>query len=275
MASTYNDSHCANIAEGEAIEFYIFLVITPDILFSIGNLILTFVLYRTVEISHPQFGIIFQNHCFGNVVNTLSLILHCFNFIIRIPCFTTIFYLLNYNALHFHFTSWLSVAIMRLYFIIEDPATEEFPKIKNHAFAFVWIFFIGLKVCNNIALQLCTVLVTRIVFHSLTLLPIVLCILIYVALKIILAKFEQLELTQHKYRMEESPPQNEHEIDLEEVSFIKLSFENSNSYSSEWVWKDQIQVQDLQLICFGQHWNQYHRHVLTPFLHFVVRLYTT
>ena len=74
-----------------------------------------------------------------------------------------------------------------------------------------------MKVCNNITFQFCTLIVTRIVFHSLTILPVVLSIFVYVVLKIILAKHEKLELLQHKYRVEENSPQNEHEVDLAQV----------------------------------------------------------
>ena len=215
-----NESHCANVVEGRPIEFYIFGLLIPDIVSSMANLMVTYIFYYTVEISHPQFMIIFQNHCLGNVINVLSLVLHIFYSAIQsVPCFSTVYILLNYNALQFNFISWLCVAIMRWYFIskADDNIVMNFPIMKTFALAFVWIFFISIKVCNNIVVQLCTIFITRLVFYSLMVLPVVLCILMYFALKIQLAKKEQLEMLQHQNRMKSNPPQNELEDQLEQV----------------------------------------------------------
>ena len=107
---------------------------------------------------------------------------------------------------------------MRLYFISKQENSDDFPKVKKIAFVFVWTFFASIKICNNITVQFCNAFTTIIMFHSLTILPVVLSIFVYVVLKIILAKYEKLELLQHKYRVEEAPVQDGYEADFAQVS---------------------------------------------------------
>ena len=219
---TSSDSpYCSEIANnGEY--FYVFSVVIPDIISSLINLILTYILYHTVEIGHPQFAIIFQNHCIGNLVNFLSLSLHVLNLFYLVPCFTTVYVLVNFNALQFHFISWLAVALMRLYFISNQQNSVHLSKVKKCAFAFVWVYFVSLKVCNNVVLGISTPFITRIVFYVTMISPAVFCIVIYFALRIKLRVIERLEIQQHQNRLEENQPQNELEVGFEEEERKKL-----------------------------------------------------
>ena len=242
-----NNSACANLVEGEVIEVYIFGVVIPDILLSSCNLILTFILYRTVEIGHPQFAIIFQSHCFGNVLNFSALSSTFLTSYLEFPVSSQFFTFST--TIPSNFIWYLGFVWQSCDFTLFQSKTIQIisPKLKKCAFAFVWIFFIIMKVCNNITFQFCTLIVTRIVFHSLTILPVVLSIFVYVVLKIILAKHEKLELLQHKYRVEENSPQNEHEVDLAQVWFCMLDLVLSKIKSflsfSEWIRQNQIKIQ--------------------------------
>lgn len=223
-----NDSrnpNCDNIMEGNPIEVYLFSVVIPDIVSSLGNFLLTYIIYHTVEIHHPQFAIIFQNHCFGNVINVVSIGLHIFNAIVRrIPCFTSVYTILNYNALQFHFISWLSVSIMRFHFISNQTnETISFSKVKLFSFAFVWTFFLSIKLCNNLVFQFCASYnVVRQVIYLTTILPVFCCILIYLPLKLKLKRNEAVEMSQvQKINEEENPPsQTTLEIEFKQVWFF-------------------------------------------------------
>ena len=212
--------YCSDIANNGQY-FYAFSVVIPDIVSSLINLILTYILYHTVEIDHPQFAIIFQNHCIGNFVNFLSLGLHVVNIFYLIPCFTTVYVLLNFNALQFHFISWLAVALLRLYFISNQQQVD-FSKAKKCAFALVWVYYVSLKVFNNIVLGISTPSITRIVFYTTMISPVVFCIVIYFTLRIKLTEIERLEIQQHQNRVEENQPQNELEVGFEEEERKKL-----------------------------------------------------
>ena len=212
--------NCGNVIEGNPITVYIFAVLIPDIVSSLVNLILTILIYHTVEIHHPQFAVIFQNHCFGNVINLISLGLHICNALIHpIACFTSVYTILNYNALQFHFISWLSVAIIRLYLLSnQENDTLNFSKLKKCALAFVWTFFIVMKISLIGAYQLDLSYIS--LLHKFTSIsPVFICILIYVMLKIKLKHNEELENLQHINRNEENLTQDEHENELEQVIF--------------------------------------------------------
>ena len=219
--NTTTNINCDNIIDDNPIEVYIFLVLIPDIVSSFFNLVLTYIIYHTVEIDHPQFALIFQNHCFGNVINFITNTLHIFNSFVRpIPCFTSIYTVLNYNALQFHFISWLAIAIMRMYFITHAENEQiSFLTMKKYAFAFTWMFFLAIKVCLHTVYQLSSQdNVIRIVLYFATISPVIVCIFIYIDLKSKLKHKEELENLQQINRMEENPPENSIENELEQVS---------------------------------------------------------
>ena len=212
--SQNNTKICSNIIEDHPIQFYYLAIVAPDILTSFVNLAVTYIFYHSVEIRHPQFSLIFQSQCFVNFVNLISNAMHCFHNLI--PCFTSVYVVTNFNSLQFHFISWLCVAILRLYVICNEEISD-FVKVRRVCLAFVWICFGLIKAINNLIYQFLPQISIQLVFQTLTILPIVFCILIYIALKCKLKHLNTFQLSQHERELEENPPKDQLEQEFEEV----------------------------------------------------------
>ena len=235
--SPNNTSLCASIIEDHPIQFYYVAIVAPDILSSIVNLVVTYIFYRSVEIQHPQFSVIFQSQCFVNFVNLISNSLHFFHKLI--PCFTSVYVLVNFNALQFHFLSWFCVSILRLYIVCTQDISD-FVKVRRVCLAFVWICFGLMKVINNVIYQFLPQIPIAFVFHGITILPAVLCIFVYVALKFKLNQQNSLQISQHQRSLEENPPQDELEEEFEQVR----TFTYSEKYTilREFFWLDRHDI---------------------------------
>ena len=105
-----NKIFCSNIARDYNFIYYLFVVV-PDILCSILHVAMTLGVYKTVEISHPQFSLLFQNHVVSLVVSLVNFGLHVFHS--WIECFDKFYFLINFVSVQFHFVTWMLVAILR------------------------------------------------------------------------------------------------------------------------------------------------------------------
>ena len=136
-------SWCTSIVELNY-PIYIIFFLCPEIIATVFESILSYVIYQTVEIHHPQFFLLFQNHVVSLITSSISFTMQFTNHWVNIQCFNMYYFLLNFISFQFHLITWMTVSILR-YELIGGHKSQrllDFDKLKMKTTALTWLFFL-------------------------------------------------------------------------------------------------------------------------------------
>ncbi len=133
-------SWCTSIVEVNYTA-YILFVLCPEILSTAFESTLTYIMFRTVEIAHPQFFLIFQNHIVSLVMSSISLTLQIVNPWAKLQCFNIYYFVVNFISFQFHLITWMSVSVLRYRLIggYKSQRLVDFDKLKMKTTALTWL----------------------------------------------------------------------------------------------------------------------------------------